>query len=82
MTRWSDARPRRRACTHLTAKEHIAGVDAKGRPVWSCTHCGARGTWQAGWQYYGTFECRHCGQAEIDSVRCPKCPPNAGAQPA
>jgi phage FluMu protein Com len=60
-------------CTHKTLSAHTERVDPGGQRWWRCSMCPHVGLWSEGFTYLGTIECKKCGFAEMDEVRCAEC---------
>lgn len=67
-----------RVCEHKVAEDFILGHTKDGRAVWKCSKCSAEDTWESGWVYYGSLECRRCLRAAIEHVYCPTCAQGRG----
>lgn len=54
---------------HGVLADHVVGV-IFGDRLWLCSVCGTADYWSDTWQWFGTYECRHCGRDEIEHVTC------------
>jgi hypothetical protein len=59
------ARVIRKRCKHRPIRDFKVGDE------WRCTECGRTGKWGDGWEYFGAFGCRKCGdEPAIEAVTC------------